>query len=96
MNVSFSGSEPNRVQDGRVQVAQRHLVLDHVVAEIVGLAVDDAGADAAREPGRRAARVVIAPVVITGEGALTIDRCARIHRPNQRACRRAGHAASGR
>ena len=53
--------EAEQVQDGRVQVVDVDLVLDGVVAELVGRAVDDAALEAAAgHPHREAERVVIA------------------------------------
>ncbi len=56
------------VEDRGVQVVNVYRVGDDVVAEIVGLAVDDAGLDpGACHPEWEALGVMVAPVVIAGE-----------------------------
>src|SRR5205823_4674017 len=53
--------DPQAVQHGGVQVVDVDGVLDDVVPEVVGLAVGDAGLDAAAgQPHGKAARVVVA------------------------------------
>ena len=53
------------VQDRGVQVVDVDGVLDDVVAVVVGLAVGDAGLDAAAgQPDREAARMVVAAVIL--------------------------------
>ena len=70
------------VQDRGVEVVDVDGVSDDVVAVVVGLAVGDAGLDAAAgQPHREAAAVVVAAVVVLGERALAVDRCGRTRRP---------------
>ena len=72
-----------QVQHRRVEVADRQRVLDDVVAELVGLAVDLAAAGAAAgHPHREAARVVVAAVVVLGEPALAVDGAAELSAPD--------------
>ena len=71
------------VEDGGVHVVDVDRVFDDVVAEFVGLAVDDAGLDAAAgHPDGEAAGVMIAAVVVFGEFALAINRSAELPAPN--------------
>ena len=75
--------DPQAVQDRGVQVVDMHRVLDDVVAEIVGLAVDDARLDAAAgHPDREAARMMIAAVVLARQFALAVDRAAELAAPD--------------
>ena len=61
------------VEDGRVQVVHMHLVLDREVAELVRLAVGEAGLEAAAgEEDGEARRVVVA----AGAVALGVGRAA--------------------
>ena len=62
------------VEDRGVEVVDRKRVLDDVVTEFVGLAVDLAALGAAAgHPHREAAWVVVATVVILRESALAVD-----------------------
>src|SRR5439155_4968375 len=71
------------MQDGGVHVVDVDRLLNDVVAEVVGLAVDDAGFDAAAgHPGREATRMVIAAVIVFGQLALAIDRSAKLAAPD--------------
>ena len=66
-----------------MEVVDRKRVLDDVVAELVGLAVDLAALGAAAgHPHREAARVVVAAVVLLGESALAVDRAAELAAPD--------------
>lgn len=59
------------VEDGGVEVVDMDGVFDNVVAEVIGLAVDDAGLDAAAcHPDGEASGVVVSAVVGFGERAL--------------------------
>jgi len=56
--------DAEQVQHGRVQIPNVDRVLHDVVTEVIGLAVVHAAANAvARQPGGKAARVVVASVV---------------------------------
>jgi len=56
--------DAHQVQDGGIEIVDVHRVLDDVVAELVGLAVDEPRLHAAaREPHAEVAAVVIAPEV---------------------------------
>src|SRR5207245_4517513 len=71
------------MKDCGVHVMDVHRVLDDVIAEIVGLAVDDARLDAtAGHPDREAARMVIAAVIVLGKLALAVDRAAELAAPD--------------
>ncbi len=62
------------VEEGGVEVVHVHRVFHDVVAEVIGLAVDGAGADAtAGEPHGEVPGMMIAPVGFGGEFALGID-----------------------
>ena len=82
-NVSRSWSMPRQCEDRGVEVVDVDGVLDDVVAEVVGLAVDDAGLDAAAgHPHGEAAAVVVAAVVVAGQRALAVDRPAELAAPD--------------
>ena len=84
--------EAQQVQHRGVQVVDLELVLDDLVAVLVGLAVDRAAFDAAAgQPEREAERVVVAAVRALGE-----RRAAELARPDDQRLVRAGRAASGR
>ena len=71
------------VEDRGVEVVDVDGVLDDVVAEVVGLAVDDAGLDAAAgQPDGEAAAVVIAAVVVVAVRALAVDGAAELAAPD--------------
>jgi len=56
------------VHDGGVEFVDVDRILDNVVAEVIGFAVDDAALDAAAgHPHTEVSRVVIAAVVFFGE-----------------------------
>ena len=66
-----------------MEVVDRERVLDDVVAELVGLAVDLAALGAAAgHPHGETARVVVAAVVLLGESALAVDRAAEFAAPD--------------
>ena len=66
-----------------MQVVDVDRVVGDVVAEVVGLAVGDAGLDAAAgQPDGEAARVVVAAVVVGGQRALAVDRPAELAAPD--------------
>jgi hypothetical protein len=58
------------VEQGGVQVVDVDGVFDDVVAEVVDGAVGQADPDAAGQPDGEAARVVVAAVVLRGQGGL--------------------------
>src|SRR4051812_41527682 len=69
--------EAQEVQHGGVKVADVDRILDDVVGEIVGFAVDHTPFDAAAaHPDGEAARMMIAAVVLLGQAALRVDRAA--------------------
>ncbi len=71
------------VQDRGVQVVDVDRVFRDVVAEVVGLAVGDAGLDAAAgQPDREAARMMVAAVVVGRQLALAVDRAAELAAPD--------------
>src|SRR5215831_15315143 len=71
------------VEDGRLQVVDVDRIARDVVGEVVGFAMDDAGADAAaRQPHGEAARVVIAAVVLARERALAVYGAAELAAPD--------------
>src|SRR6516225_1946858 len=71
------------MKDGRVHVVDVHRILDNVVAEIVRLAVADAGLDSpAGHPDRKAAWMVIPAVVFMSELALAVDGSAKLAAPD--------------
>ena len=73
----------HEVHDRGVEVRDVQRVLDDVVAEVVGLAVDTAALGAAAShPHREAARVVVATVVGHAESALAVDRTAEFSAPD--------------
>ena len=75
--------DPQQVQDRGVEVVDLDRVLDDVVGEVVGLAVDEARLDAAAgQPDREAARVMVAAVIRGGELALRVDRPAELAAPD--------------
>ena len=74
--------EAQKLQHGGVEVADVHRVLDDVVREFVGLAVDRARPRAAAgHPHREAARVMVAAVVRRATGRLASRSSGRIRRP---------------
>ena len=73
----------HQVQDRGVEVGDVERVLDDVVTEVVGLAVDLAAFGAAAgHPHGEAARVVIAAVVFLGQAALAVDRPTELSAPD--------------
>ena len=75
--------DAEQVQHRGVEVADVDRVLDDVVAEVVGLAVDRAALRAAAgHPHREAARVVVAAVVRLRQPALAVDRPAELAAPD--------------
>ena len=75
--------EAEAVEDRRMQVAHVDGVLDDVVRELVGLAVDGPALDAgAGGPDAEIARVVVAAVVGLGQAALRVDRAAELAAPD--------------
>ena len=81
------------VQDRRLQVVNVNRILDHVVTDLVGLAVNEAGLDAAAgEPHRVGVDVVVAADRFARSRP---SACGRTRRPRRPACCRAGRVASG-
>ena len=83
LNVKRSWSMPRQCRI----VAFRSLTwtgfCDDVVAEVVGLAVDDAALDAAAgQPHAEVARVMVAAVVVLGQRALRVDGAAELAAPD--------------
>ena len=75
--------EPEKLKHGRVEVADVHGVLDDVVGEFVGLAVDRAGpGTTAGHPHGEAARVMVAAVVGVREAALRVNGPAEFAAPD--------------
>ena len=75
--------DAKQVQHGGVEVADLNRVLDDVVGEVVGLALERATFHAAAgEPHREAARVMVAAVVFVREAALRVDRATELATPN--------------
>jgi hypothetical protein len=67
--------EAHQVQNGRLQVVDVHLVLDGLIAEVVGGAVGHAAFDAAAgEHRRKAVDVMVAPVADAFEAAVLNHR----------------------
>src|SRR5688572_8888448 len=66
--------DAERAQNRRVEIVDVYRIFDDVVAEVVGLAVDEASLDAApRQPDAEVAAVMV-PAVVTFEGALSERR----------------------
>ena len=62
--------ETQQVKDGRMQIVDMHAVLDSMVTEVVGGAVNHAALDAAsREPHRVAVGIVVATIALGKGGA---------------------------
>jgi len=62
------------VQRGGLNVVNRYRIADDVVGKVVGLADHVTGLDAAAgEPHGKAARMVVAAVIVLGEMALAVD-----------------------
>ena len=75
--------DPKQVENGGIQVANVNGILDDVVAEIIGGAVDDSTFDSGScHPDAEAAWMVIAAIVGFGETALAIDRASEFAAPN--------------
>jgi hypothetical protein len=75
--------DAQRAQDRGMQIVDVDRIFHDVVAVIVGLALADAGRDAAAgEPHGEAARMMIAPVIVRGELALAIYRSAKLAAPD--------------
>ena len=75
--------ETEQVQDRGMEVADVHWVLDDVVGEVVGLAVDPSPLRAAAgHPHREAPWVVVAAVVVFGESTLGIDGATKLTSPD--------------
>ena len=71
------------VQNRGLQIVDVHRIRDDVVAEVVGLAVRDAGLDAAAgHPHGEAARMMIAAVVVVRQLALAVDGAAEFAAPD--------------
>ena len=71
------------VQNGGIEIVDMDRVLQHVVAEIVRLAMHDSRFDAAAcHPLCVTARMVIAAVVRFCEAALAINRASKLATPN--------------
>ena len=77
--------EAKAVQDGGVQVVNGHGVADDVVGEVVGLAEDEAGFDAAAgQPDRVATGMMVPPVILLGQLALAVNRAAKFTAPDDK------------
>ena len=75
--------EAQLVQDGCIEVVYVDWITDHVVAEVVGLTVDDAWFNAAaRHPHCEATAVMVAAVVRRFEFPLTVSRPAELAAPD--------------
>ena len=75
--------DAHAVQDGGVEVVDVDGVFGDVVAEVVGLAVGQAALDpAAGHPHREVAGMVVAAVVVGGEGALAVDGATELAAPD--------------
>ena len=75
--------ESQELQDGGVKVSDVNGILDDVVRELVGLAVDRPRAlAAAGHPHREASRVMVAAVIGVAQAALRIDRPAELAAPD--------------
>src|SRR5262245_34235983 len=71
--------DAEKVQDGRVEIVDLHLVFDGVEAVLVGRTIDNATFDAAAgQPDREAVRAVVA----AGLRALSDGRAAKFARPD--------------
>src|SRR6185369_12618358 len=71
------------MQHGRVEVVNVHCVADDVVAEIVRFAVSQSGPDAAAsEPDGKAARMMVAAIIVSREWTLAIDGSAELAAPD--------------
>src|SRR5438477_12984493 len=69
-------------KNGGVQIVHMNRIPRDVVAIIIGFAVSNAGLhSAARHPDREATRMVVAPVIVGREFALTVDRTAEFTSP---------------
>ena len=65
--------DPQTAQRGRIEIMNMHRITHDVVAEIVGLAVGLSAANAtSRCPQRKAATMMVTPVIVCGQGSLTI------------------------
>ena len=75
--------DAERVKDCGVEIVDMNWLVDDVVAEVVGFAVDDTWADAAAgHPHREAAGVMVAAVVLSGEPPLAVNRAAELAAPD--------------
>ena len=83
LECQFGVIDAKAMQHRRVHVVYVHRIFDDIVAVIVGSAVSDPPADtAAGHPDGKAARVVVTPVVVLGQTALTIHRASELTAPN--------------
>ncbi len=75
--------ETEEMHRGGIEVVDMHGILDDVVAEIIGFAVDMASADAASgHENAEASRVMVSTVVVAGQGSLGVDGPAELAPPN--------------
>src|SRR5262245_18263770 len=75
--------EAEQVQDGRVEIADVDWILDNVVYEVLGLAVDGAGPRAAaRHAHREATRMVVAAVIRLAQPTLRVNGPAKLAAPD--------------
>ena len=75
--------DPQAMEDGGVQVTDVDRVVDDVVAEQIGLAVDHTALDPAPgEPDAEAARVMVAAVIGRCQRALAVDGAAEFAAPD--------------
>ena len=57
--------DAKQMQDGRLQVVNRHRVFDHVVAKIVRLPIDHSGLDSGpAHPFGEGSGMMVAPIII--------------------------------
>src|SRR5437868_1939197 len=75
--------DSEQVEHRRVQVMDAHRIADNIVAEIVGLAIDQPGFDPpAGQPDRETAGMMIAAEVAFADIALAVSRAAKFTAPN--------------
>ena len=75
--------DTHAMQDGRVDIVDRHRFVDGIVAKIVGLSVDVATANTATgHPHAEISRMMIAAVIVLGQVALGVDGSAEFSTPH--------------
>src|SRR5215467_1242805 len=74
---------PEEPQHGSIEIPHVHGIFYHVIAKIVGLAVNMPSlGSATRHPGGKAARMMVATVVVLGKAALAVDGPAEFSAPD--------------